>query len=105
VLVVFALLLSGGAYAVASAWYGWGAVEPETAVPADVMAFARLDLDPGHGQQLKFAQLLGKFHKGNAEDALSSWKRDRLSDSDSGLDYATDVAPWPARTMPGPGGR
>ena len=72
VLVVLGLLLSGGAFAAASAWYGWGAVEPETAVPADVTAFARIDLDPGYGQQLKFARLLSKFNKGNAEDALLS---------------------------------
>jgi hypothetical protein len=94
VAVVIVLLLAGGAYAGLHAWYGWGATEPESAMPAGVVAFARVDLDPGYGQQLQLFNLLNKFPKPDTGDQRSGVEHGLLSTSSLGVDFATDVQPW-----------
>ncbi len=91
---VFVLLLSGGAYAGLRAWYGWGNSEPESAVPAGVLAFARLDLDPGYSEQLKLASVLSKFPKPDSGTQVSQVEHNLLDTSSLGLDFTTDVQPW-----------
>ncbi|OLB78932.1 MAG: hypothetical protein AUI14_11825, partial [Actinobacteria bacterium 13_2_20CM_2_71_6] len=94
VVAAFAVLLGGGAYAGARAWYGWDAVEPESVMPAGVLAYARIDLDPGYAQQLKLASLLDKFPKPASGDTVSGVERGLVDLSALGLDYAADVRPW-----------
>ena len=94
VAAVLVLLLAGGAYAGLHAWYGWGATEPESAMPAGVIAFARVDLDPGYGQQLQLFNLLSRFPKPDTGDQKSGVEHGLLSMSSLGLDFATDVQPW-----------
>ena len=89
---VVVLLLSGGAYAGLRAWYGWDSAEPESAVPAGVLAFARLDLNPGYSQQVKLASLLSKFPKPDTGTQTSRIEHELLGSLD--LNFATDVQPW-----------
>jgi hypothetical protein len=91
---VFVLLLSGGAYAGLRAWYGWGNSEPESAVPAGVLAFARLDLDPGYSEKLKLGTVLSKFPKPDSGTQVAQVERNLFDTSGQGLDFATDVQPW-----------
>jgi Protein of unknown function (DUF3352) len=90
--VVMVVLLGGGAYAGLSAWYGWGANEPESAVPAGALAFARLDLDPGYSEQLKLAGVLSKFPKPDSGTQVEQVEHGLLDDL--GLDFNTDIKPW-----------
>jgi hypothetical protein len=55
-----ALVLGGTGYAVASDVSGGGA-QPEEALPADALAFAKLDLDPAASQKAAVASLLDEF--------------------------------------------
>jgi hypothetical protein len=93
-LVAFVVLLAGGAYAGAHTWYGWGSVEPEAVVPAEVTAFARIDLGPGFQQRLKLAPLIRKFERPGVKDPLAALKHEVVSQTHAGLDYDRDVAPW-----------
>ncbi len=47
IVAVVVVLLGAGAYAGARYWTGAGITEPESAVPASVVLFARIDVNPG----------------------------------------------------------
>jgi Protein of unknown function (DUF3352) len=87
------LLVGVGAYAGVRAWTG-SAVEPETAMPASVSAFVRIDFNPGYGDKLTVNGLVKKFPTSgkSATDLLT--KLETNIAKDAGLDYATDVKPW-----------
>jgi hypothetical protein len=94
VVAVVVLLLGGGAYAGLRSWYGWGANEPESAVPAGALAFARVDLDPGYSEQLKLASLLSKFPKPDSGDGDQIQQVEHNLLDGLGLDFNTDIKPW-----------
>jgi hypothetical protein len=87
------LLIGVGAYAGVQAWTGGGA-EPESAMPASVSAFARIDLDPGYGDKLTLNGLIKKFpmHANSTTDLVTELET-RIAKA-AGLDYTTDVKPW-----------
>ncbi len=95
--VAVSLLLGGVAYAAAYMWYGWGTTQPEAVLPGSASVFARVDLSPGLGQQLKLNRLADKFPKdGKSTEAfVEQLKRDLVEDL--GLDpltYDADIKPW-----------
>jgi len=63
-LVVLVLLIGVGAYAGVRVWTGSGTTQPESAMPAGVTAFARIDVNPGLGQKLNVDGLVKKFPTG-----------------------------------------
>jgi Protein of unknown function (DUF3352) len=87
------LLIGVGAYAGVRAWTGGGA-EPESAMPASVSAFARIDLNPGYGNKLTINGLVKKFptHGSSTTDLVTELET-RIA-KEAGLDYTTDVKPW-----------
>ena len=87
------LLVGVGAYAGVRAWTG-SAVEPETAMPASVSAFVRVDFNPGYGDKLTVNGLVKKFPTGGKSAADLLTKLETGIAKDAGLDYATDVKPW-----------
>lgn len=91
--VVVALVASGSALVGASVWFGWGGTQIEEIMPGTTAAFVRVDLSPGLGQQLKFADLAKKFPE-RAGDG-DRFKQSLLSDYDlEPLSYDTDIKPW-----------
>jgi Protein of unknown function (DUF3352) len=88
------LLIGVGAYAGVRAWTGAGTVEPESAMPASVSAFVRIDLNPGFGDKLTVNGLVKKFptHGQSATDLVANLEMKIAKET--GLDYATDVKPW-----------
>jgi hypothetical protein len=88
------LLVGVGAYAGVRAWTGAGTVEPESAMPASVSAFVRIDLNPGFGDKLTVNGLVKKFptHGKSATDLVANLEMKIAKET--GLDYATDVKPW-----------
>ncbi len=87
------LLVGVGAYAGVRAWTG-SAVEPESAMPASVSAFVRVDFNPGYGDKLTVNGLVKKFptHGKSATDLVANLEMKIAKEA--GLDYATDVKPW-----------
>ena len=88
------LLVGVGAYAGVRAWTGTGAVEPETAMPASVSAFVRIDFNPGYGDKLTVNGLVKKFPTAGKSATDLVTKLETSIAKDAGLDYATDVKPW-----------
>jgi hypothetical protein len=92
-----ALVLGGTGYAVASYLSG-GGPQPEEVLPADTLAFAKLDLDPAAGQKAAMASLLEKFPDlvtgGDEGDLRSALVTPLLEDTSWGLSYDSDVEPW-----------
>jgi hypothetical protein len=88
-------VLGGGGYAVAAYLSGGGA-QPEEVLPADTVAFVKLDLDPAMGQKTAVASLLEKFPAlGDGTDDVRQKAVDQLIElGDAQLDFATDVEPW-----------
>ena len=94
---VVTLLLGGTAIAGAWVWYGWGATQPEEALPATSAVFARIDLSPGLGQRLALDNLAKKFPKDgkSTRDFVEQLKRDLTKQLGlEPLDYDRDVKPW-----------
>lgn len=92
--VVLLLLIGVGAYAGVRAWTGAGIAEPETAMPAGVGAFARIDFNPGFGAKLSVDGLVKKFPtQGQSTSDLITKLEQKVAQS-AGLNYATDVKPW-----------
>ncbi|HKD97650.1 MAG TPA: DUF3352 domain-containing protein [Micromonosporaceae bacterium] len=91
---VVLLLLGVGAYAAVRAWTGSGNVEPESAMPANVGAFARIDFNPGVRDKLAFDDLVKKFPTGgkSTSDLITSLET-RVASS-LNLNYDTEVKPW-----------
>ncbi|GAA1545587.1 hypothetical protein GCM10009827_077070 [Dactylosporangium maewongense] len=90
--VAVAVLLGGGAFALARMWNGPTGTLPEDLVPASVAAFARIDLSPGIGQRVKVEALLRKAG-GNGPKTLDDTKRDIFADLEAPIGY-DDVASW-----------
>ncbi|MFC5831905.1 DUF3352 domain-containing protein [Nonomuraea insulae] len=92
------VLLGGGAvWAVGS--FGGGGTQPNDVLPANSIAYARLDLDPAANQKLALFQLARKFTV--TKDSFSGEDPRKAlfdtingQDSDSKLDFAKDVDPW-----------
>jgi hypothetical protein len=91
---VVLLLLGVGAYAAVRAWTGAGNAEPETAMPASVGAFARIDFNPGVRDKLAFDDLVKKFPTNgkSTSDLITSLETQAAAALN--LDYTTDVKPW-----------
>lgn len=97
---VLAVVLGATAYAGVRLWYGSGP-QPEDATPANVVAFARLDLSPGYGQRLKINNLIGKFPRaGGGEDAVDQLEKKMFElVGISEQDYRAHVEPWFAKRI------
>ncbi|MGW0808804.1 DUF3352 domain-containing protein [Nonomuraea sp. NPDC002799] len=94
-----AVILFGGGAVWAVGAIGGGGTQPDAVLPADSIAYARLDLDPAANQKLALFQLARKFtvtkDTFSGEDprkALFDTIND--ADSDSKVDFAKDVDPW-----------
>ncbi|MGH3333638.1 MAG: DUF3352 domain-containing protein, partial [Nocardioidaceae bacterium] len=73
-----------------------GGTQPEDVLPADTIAFARIDLDPSAGQKLNAVRLLDKFPSLDAkgDDLKATLLEDMFDDNPFGMKYDTDIAPW-----------
>ncbi|WP_182908436.1 DUF3352 domain-containing protein [Microbispora sp. H13382] len=99
VAAVFVGLVGGGGVWAASKLSG-GGTQPQDVLPANAMAYVRLDLDPAAGQKLalfgiarKFSATRDSFGGDDPRKALVT----ALRKDDPGLakvDYARDVEPW-----------
>jgi hypothetical protein len=91
------VVLGGTGYAVASYLSGGGA-QPEEALPADTLAFAKLDLDPAANQKTAVASLLDRFpdvvEGGGDGDLRGTLVQPLLEGNAWGLTYDRDVEPW-----------
>jgi Protein of unknown function (DUF3352) len=99
VAAVMALVVVGGGYAAWSALNG-GGTQPEQVLPANTVAFVKLDLNPSAGQKIDLYRLLQKFpdlvHLKSGETSFSGWVSGELSQAATGgsLNYSKDIAPW-----------
>jgi hypothetical protein len=93
--VAGAVVIGGAGYAVAAYLSGGGA-QPEEVLPADTLAFVKLDLDPAMGQKTAVAALMEKFPAlGDGPDDIRQDLVDGLLEfGDTELSYAEDVDPW-----------
>jgi len=80
---------------------GGGGAQPEDVLPANAVAFAKLDLNPSAGQKLAAYRLSSKLPKvkGRVTSEDTSVKESTFGliftgDAGMGLDYTKDVAPW-----------
>ncbi|MEV7806334.1 DUF3352 domain-containing protein [Microbispora sp. NPDC088329] len=92
-------LVGGGGVWAASKLSGGGA-QPQDVLPADALAYVRLDLDPSAGQKLalfgiarKFSATRGSFGGDDPREALVTALRNNEPDL-AEVDYARDVEPW-----------
>jgi hypothetical protein len=97
--VVAAVALGGTALVSA---LGGGGAQPEDVLPANAIAFAKLDLNPSAGQKLAVFRLASKFPKAKVtsqdtsvkESTFGSFFTGPTGTSSFGLDYKKDVQPW-----------
>jgi hypothetical protein len=96
-----AAVVLGGGYLAYDRVLGGGGAQPESAIPANALAFAKVDLDPSGGQKVDALRFIRKFPTAPADtkkdDAdLRKVVFDQLQESGqfTGLDYAKDVQPW-----------
>jgi hypothetical protein len=76
--------------------------QPEEVLPADAVAYVRMDLDPSADQKLNALRFFKKFPEvdkklGDEEEDLRKtlWEAIASEDDDlKDLDYATDIEPW-----------
>jgi hypothetical protein len=94
------LVLGGAAFAAYQTLNG-GGTQPETVLPADTFAFAKLDLDPSASQKIAVARFLHRIPTvGVSFDEKTDLRRslfDSLSRSGSlpsGISYDADIKPW-----------
>jgi hypothetical protein len=94
------LLLGGGAFAAFQALKGGGA-QPESVVPADTVAFAKLDLNPSAAQKVAAVRFMNRIP--GVGDAFAQNKDPRRSVFDllarsgslpAGLSFDRDIKPW-----------
>ena len=74
---------------------GGGGPQPEDALPADVFALAKVDLDPAAGQKIAAYELAKRFPQLEVEGARTlqdDLLRRLFTDSD--IDYDAQVRPW-----------
>lgn len=98
--VVAVAAVGGGAYAVGQ--FMSGGDEAASAVPADALAYASLDLDPSAAQKIEAVKIFRKFPGLRSELNISSQDDLRrtafealVKESDcKGVDYDSDVKPW-----------
>ncbi|WP_347353696.1 DUF3352 domain-containing protein [Intrasporangium sp.] len=99
--LVGALALGGGiAFGVAK--LSGGGAQPADVVPADALAYVRLDIDPSAGQKVAAVRFLNKIP--GAEDIFSSddmrkelWDRAVQESGNTcltGFDFTKDIKPW-----------
>ncbi|WP_327591195.1 DUF3352 domain-containing protein [Nonomuraea sp. NBC_00507] len=91
------VLLGGGAVWAVGA-IGGGGTQPNDVLPANSIAYARLDLDPAANQKLALFELARKFtvtkDSFTGEDPRKALFDTINKDSDSKIDFAKDVDPW-----------
>lgn len=98
---VLGLAAVGGGVWAAASFFSTGA-QPAEALPASVLGYASLDLDPSGGQKIEALQMLNKFPAFKDEiglDANDNIKQKIFDESDldqacNGLDYSSDIEPW-----------
>lgn len=97
--VIVVLLASGGI--VAWSKLSGGGPQPADAIPADAIAYARLDLDPSASQKLNAMELLDKWPEFSDETGITDNDVDLRKEfvenalpEDCGIDYADDIEPW-----------
>jgi hypothetical protein len=98
-LVVIAL--GGGAFAVFKKLDGGGA-QPHDVLPASVLAYARVDVDPSASQKIALFKLIRKFPDAADEIGIKSVDQDVrellfeeiLKEGDCDMTYDKDVEPW-----------
>lgn len=99
VVAVLVVVLAGGA-AIAARLLSGGGAQPETALPASAMMFAKIDLDPSAGQKIDAFRFLNKFpavkDKANADEDLIKQLVDAAHKDGQlkGIDYDRDIKPW-----------
>lgn len=101
VAAVVVLALAGGAFAVVKKLDGGGA-QPHDVLPASVIAYARVDVDPSASQKIALFKLIRKFPDAADEIGIKSAKQDvrellveeALEEGDCDMTYDKDVEPW-----------
>jgi hypothetical protein len=97
---ILAIVAVGAGGAFAFQQVGGGGAQPESALPASTIAFAKIDLDPSAGQKLDGIRFIRKFPDARAEVKEDSdlrkvvFKRLQAEGQLKGVDYAKDVEPW-----------
>jgi Protein of unknown function (DUF3352) len=93
--------LGGGGAVFAWSALGGGGPQPESVLPADTIAFAKVDLDPSGTQKLDAIRFLRKFPQapaGIADDAdlreVIFQEIQRSGDVLKDVDYEKEVEPW-----------
>ena len=92
-----AVAIAGTAYATASFLSGGGA-QPEEVLPAEVVAMAKVDLDPAAGQKIAVYRLAQRFPSlkddVTSEDDVKDQLLTSLFEDVPDVDYDRDIAPW-----------
>ncbi|KRF23242.1 DUF3352 domain-containing protein [Phycicoccus sp. Soil803] len=97
---ILAIVAVGAGGALAFQQVGGGGAQPESALPATTIAFAKIDLDPSAGQKIDGIRFIRKFPDTRDEVKEDSDLRKvivtRLQAEGQlkGVDYAKDVEPW-----------
>ena len=97
---ILAIVAVGAGGALAFQQVGGGGAQPESALPATTIAFAKIDLDPSAGQKLDGIRFIRKFPATRDEVKEDSdlrevvIKRLQAEGQLNGVDYAKDVEPW-----------
>lgn len=93
------VLILGGAGAYAYATLSGGGAQPHDVLPANALAYGRIDLDPSAGQKIEVLRLLQKFPdlKDTIGDENADLRELFIENSlgeDCDVDFAADVEPW-----------
>lgn len=99
--VVAILALGGGAFAVYQKLDGGGS-QPHDVLPASVIGYARVDLDPSASQKIALLKLIRKFPEAADQIGIKSADQDvrellvkeALEEVDCDLTYDEDIKPW-----------
>lgn len=116
VTAVAVAIIAGGSYA-AYGFLSGGGAQPEDVVPANAVAFVKVDLDPAVGQKLAIARLASRFDSTTTGDPAAADGREPtevfaglLSDvTNVDIDYTRDLEGWVGQRAavavipPGPG--
>jgi len=92
-------VVAGGAFAAYNV-LGGGGSQPEDVLPANTVAFVKVDLDPSAGQKVALFQLLQKFPAASglndSDKTFGDWLMRRLSESatSSDVSFDRDIKPW-----------
>src|SRR5690348_274057 len=73
-----------------------GGTQPEDVLPANTVAFVKIDLDPSASQKIDALRLMGKFPQARpqGDDLKAALVQKWFDDNPYGLTYQRDVAPW-----------